>query len=209
MLANMWVSWLKGCWPTQGTPSPPIWVKPAVLRSIHSAMKWQPMPAMAREPSGTRVLVLCGQPEQNQGWRSALISSTCMARSLASSTAMCASMWARVSASTPKASKRWAMARATIDGVRSAWARNKVLALGLSCDHSPPSVLPADSLNLPTTRGRWPSGQLYKHSLTWYSIIWRFSSTTKISCKPRAKSRVLCGSSGHTTPTLCTRMPKR
>jgi hypothetical protein len=28
------------------------------------------MPAMAREPSGTLVLVLCGQPEQNQGWRS-------------------------------------------------------------------------------------------------------------------------------------------
>ena len=33
-------------------------------------MKWQPMPAIAREPSGTRVLVLCGQPGQNQGWRS-------------------------------------------------------------------------------------------------------------------------------------------
>ena len=29
------------------------------------------MPATAREPSGTRVLVLCGQPEQNQGARSA------------------------------------------------------------------------------------------------------------------------------------------
>ena len=28
------------------------------------------MPATAREPSGTRVLVLCGQPLQNHGARS-------------------------------------------------------------------------------------------------------------------------------------------
>ena len=60
---------VKGCWPTHGTPSPPICVKPMVERSIQVAMKWQPMPAIAREPSGTTVLVLCGQPEQNQGWR--------------------------------------------------------------------------------------------------------------------------------------------
>ena len=33
-------------------------------------MKWQPMPATAREPSGTLVLVLCGQPLQNHGARS-------------------------------------------------------------------------------------------------------------------------------------------
>ena len=58
---------LKCDWPTQGTPSPPIWVKPIVARSIQVAMKWQPMPAIAREPSGTFVLVLCGQPLQNQG----------------------------------------------------------------------------------------------------------------------------------------------
>ena len=45
-------------------------VKVLVLRSIHTDMKWQPMPAIAREPSGTRVLVLCGQPLQNQGARS-------------------------------------------------------------------------------------------------------------------------------------------
>ena len=41
-----------------------MWVKVEVLRSIHTAMKWQPMPAVARLPSGTRVEVLCGQPEQ-------------------------------------------------------------------------------------------------------------------------------------------------
>ena len=39
------------------------------MRSIHSAMKWQPMPAKARLPSGTLVEVLCGQPEQKYGVR--------------------------------------------------------------------------------------------------------------------------------------------
>ena len=33
-------------------------------------MKWQPMPASARLPSGTWVEVLCGQPEQKVGTRS-------------------------------------------------------------------------------------------------------------------------------------------
>jgi hypothetical protein len=32
-------------------------------------MKWQPMPASAFDPSGTRVEVLCGQPEQKYGVR--------------------------------------------------------------------------------------------------------------------------------------------
>ena len=54
---------------TQSTPSPPIWISPAVSRSIQLAMKWQPMPACAREPSGTRVDVLCGQPAQKYGRR--------------------------------------------------------------------------------------------------------------------------------------------
>jgi hypothetical protein len=35
-----------------------------VLRSIQIDMTWQPMPAVARLPSGTFVDVLCGQPEQ-------------------------------------------------------------------------------------------------------------------------------------------------
>ena len=34
-------------------------------------MKWQPMPATALEPSGTRVEVLCGHPEQKYAWRTA------------------------------------------------------------------------------------------------------------------------------------------
>ena len=60
-------------------------------------MKWQPMPAMAREPSGTAVEVLCGQPEQNHGARSPRVdaSSAASARSLASRIARCASMRAR------------------------------------------------------------------------------------------------------------------
>jgi hypothetical protein len=36
-------------------------------------MKWQPMPAVARLPSGTRVEVLCGQPEQKYGMRAKLV----------------------------------------------------------------------------------------------------------------------------------------
>ena len=53
----------------QLTPSPPIWISEEVSRSIQLAMKWQPMPASALEPSGTRVEVLCGQPEQKYGVR--------------------------------------------------------------------------------------------------------------------------------------------
>ena len=73
-----------------------------VERSIHTAMKWQPMPATAREPSGTRVLVLCGQPLQKYGMRSpaALVAFwTARLRSLASISAMRASMRATVSRS--------------------------------------------------------------------------------------------------------------
>ena len=56
---------VNGACPIQAAPSPPIWVKVAVGRSgIQVAMKWQPMPPIARLPSGTRVEVLCGQPEQ-------------------------------------------------------------------------------------------------------------------------------------------------
>ena len=48
----------------QLTPSPPIWISELVSRSIQLAMKWQPIPASAFEPSGTLVDELCGQPEQ-------------------------------------------------------------------------------------------------------------------------------------------------
>ena len=41
-----------------------MWVKVSVERSIQVTMEWQPIPPSAREPSGTTVEVLCGQPEQ-------------------------------------------------------------------------------------------------------------------------------------------------
>jgi hypothetical protein len=106
----MCFSWVKGAWPTQLTPSPPIWLKVTVLRSIQVAMKWQPMPAAAREPSGTRVLVLCGQPLQNQGWRSPPDGICASARSRPSMRARRSSMRRAVSASTPSFFRRLAMA---------------------------------------------------------------------------------------------------
>ena len=51
---KMCLSDVNGAWPIQVTPSPPIWVISDVRRSgIQIAMPWQPMPAMARLPSGT------------------------------------------------------------------------------------------------------------------------------------------------------------
>ncbi|MCY1530153.1 hypothetical protein D9M68_653290 [compost metagenome] len=40
-------------------------------------------------------------------------------------------------------------------------------------------------------------------------MTWRFSSTTRISRRPVANSRVVCASSGQTTLTLCRRRPMR
>src|SRR6185437_16861875 len=68
-LAKTCFSLVNGATPTHGTPSPPICVNVSVLRSIHNDMKWHPMPAKARLPSGTLVEVLCGQPEQKYGVR--------------------------------------------------------------------------------------------------------------------------------------------
>ena len=206
-----------GCWPIHGTPSPPIWVKPTVARSIQIVMKWQPMPAMAREPSGTLVLVLCGQPEQNQGWRSApasgefapWLSSVCIDCSCALRIASCVSMRAITSSGTPSFFSRLAMARAMMAGDKSALARSRWCALGLGMDHSPPALSPAPSSNLPNTVGRTSLRQLYSSSLIWYSMTWRFSSTTRISRRPVANSRVVCASSGQTTATLCNRRPMR
>ena len=51
-------------------PPPPIWNRVGVLRSGRKvAMPWQPMPPKAIDPSGTLVELLCGQPAQNEGWR--------------------------------------------------------------------------------------------------------------------------------------------
>ena len=55
--------------PTQEPPSPPIWVKVRVWALSSMAMKWQPMPAEAKLPSGSWVEVPCGQPAQKAGMR--------------------------------------------------------------------------------------------------------------------------------------------
>ena len=55
--------------PTHVRPSPPIWLASMVPGRANIAMPWQPMPAMPWLPSGTTVLVLCGQPEQKKGVR--------------------------------------------------------------------------------------------------------------------------------------------
>src|SRR5215470_14322574 len=61
---------VKGACPIQFAPSPPICVTASVRRSgSQTAMPWQPMPPSARDPSGTTVDVLCGQPEQKAGRR--------------------------------------------------------------------------------------------------------------------------------------------
>lgn len=77
------------------------------------------MPAMPREPSGTRVDVLCGQPEQNQGLRSSTTrgrASACSRAAMASSRAW---MPARTSSGSAKRSSREAMALATMAGENS------------------------------------------------------------------------------------------
>ncbi|KAG0730805.1 hypothetical protein G6F23_015931 [Rhizopus arrhizus] len=74
------------------------------------------MPATARDPSGTRVDVLCGQPEQNQGLRSSTSVGRATSRSLASMTARRAAMRARSSSDRSALSSRAAMARAISAG---------------------------------------------------------------------------------------------
>jgi hypothetical protein len=59
------ISLVKGACPIQATPSPPMCEMVVVRRlGMYSAIPWQPMPAMARLPSGIFVDELCGHPEQ-------------------------------------------------------------------------------------------------------------------------------------------------
>ena len=77
------------------------------------------MPATARDPSGTMVDVLCGQPEQNNGVRSATTRGRASAFSLASMIASRAWMRARMSAGSSSLPIRCAIALATIAGENS------------------------------------------------------------------------------------------
>src|SRR4051812_12338784 len=70
MLAKTCCSLVNGCCPSHIAPSPPMCDTVAVCAGFCSiAMVWQPMPASARDPSGTLVERLCGQPEQKLGAR--------------------------------------------------------------------------------------------------------------------------------------------
>ena len=55
---------LNGEMPIHDAPSPPMWVKVSMPRSMNMASVWQPMPPTTVLPSGARVEVLCGHPEQ-------------------------------------------------------------------------------------------------------------------------------------------------
>ena len=110
----MCFSLVNGAWPIHGTPSPPMCVNVCVLRSIQIAITWQPMPAVARLPSGTLVDVLCGQPEQNHGVRSSVTLGFASAASFAliqSTRAFSCSDWR---GSRPSRSIRCAITRAII-----------------------------------------------------------------------------------------------
>ena len=186
----MWLSELNGAWPTQPTPSPPMWLIIEVRRSgIQIAMPWQPMPAMARLPSGTRVEVLCGQPEQKNGVRATLGGGADSSFSLASRRARrCLS-----SGDSPMCFiSRPAITTATPVGVSSP-------SLG--------RMMRPVSSALPITSGRSLAGMLYSRWTSCSSRLERFSSMTMTSLRPRAKRRAPSGSSGQVMPTLYRRMP--
>ena len=59
---------MNGAMPIHCAPSLPMHVSatssPARSASISATIAWQPMPPPTSVPGSTRVLVLCGQPEQ-------------------------------------------------------------------------------------------------------------------------------------------------
>ena len=103
-------------------------------------MKWHPTPPWARLPSGTRVEVLWGQPEQKYGVRATERASRArFARAFASRKAM----RSRTAGEAWKWAMRGARARATSSGETSG---------------KPGSSTRPDSSFWPMTRGRRPSG---------------------------------------------------
>src|SRR6058998_924948 len=110
---------VNGACPIHGTPSPPMWVKVDVERSIQIAITWQPIPAVARLPSGTLVEVLCGQPEQKYGTRFNVIFGLESAFSLALIQSTRARSFSIVRGCSSRRSMRCAITRAIIAGVSS------------------------------------------------------------------------------------------
>ena len=120
-----------------------MWLISEVRRSgIQIAMPWQPMPAIARLPSGTRVEVLCGQPEQKYGVRDTLGGGAAKSFSLLSRRA---SRWRSSGDSPPCFIRRLAITMATLVGVSSP-------SLGRT-------MRPVSS-DLPMTSGRRSAGAL-------------------------------------------------
>src|ERR1700710_1519887 len=68
---------VNGDWPIHCAPSPPIWVSAVTAESVRADIVtrvWPPTPPPARDPSGTAVERLWGQPEQKYAVR--LVGST-------------------------------------------------------------------------------------------------------------------------------------
>ena len=125
---------VNGARPVQATPSPPITLNSPVFGVFCIAITWQPMPAIANEPSGNWVEVLCGHPAQNVGARASKPSSRSGADASSSG-----------AAATPKPGSTRARARATSSGEVSMTAGS----------NGEPSIAV-----LPTMAGRWPVGRL-------------------------------------------------
>ena len=125
----MCFSLVNGAWPIHGTPSPPMCVNVSVRRSIQIAITWQPMPAVARLPSGTLVDVLCGQPEQKYGRRSSVIRGFASAASFALIQSTRAFSFSDCRGCRPRRSIRCAITRAIIAGVSSRERRQQPVAV--------------------------------------------------------------------------------
>ncbi len=142
-------------------------------------MKWQPMPAEARLPAGTRVEVLCGQPGQKCGVRND------GGRYLSSSL--------RRRCQTSIASTRCLRVSCGRSSLRSRDTRISAMpSAGISASSGNTGW--SFSSNLPTMRGRVSDGTLNSACLIWFSTISRRSSTMRISVRPLANSRTPCGS---------------
>ena len=143
------------------------------------------MPAMAIEPSGILVELLCGHPEQKYGVRST------GAGAPGGGTLPSKRAKASVTSEAPSRAIRELSALATMAGVSSPVA-------GMS-------EYPASSV-LPTMRSgrfaRWKA-----MSLSWVSTSARFSSTTMTSSSPSRNARAPSSSSGQLMPTFQRRSP--
>ena len=172
MLANMCGRSVNGARPTHGAPSPPIWLNVRVASLVASAMVWQPMPAIAWLPSGSTVLVLCGQPAQNIG-----------PRVMIPSTRPGASAPASIGASSPAPRRNGVSAAATSSGDSSFTAGSRDLpsivgrcASAYSASRSCISTKDrfsstTSSARLPAAKARRPTGSIGQASATLYTAM--------------------------------------